>query len=85
MDIKEIKQEVTSRWKAELNEFWAKVLELSLKIGGSAFGILAMDFALKTAFNMSLQDLGIPAVIFSICGYVLTACGAMGLAAKLTK
>ena len=85
MEIKEIKEEVKGRWNAELNKFWAKVLGLSLKIGGSAFGILAMDFALKTAFNMSLQDLGIPAVIFTVCGYILTACGAMGLAAKLTK
>ena len=85
MEIKEIKQEVKDRWKAELNEFWTKVLKLSLKIGGSAFGILAMDFALKTAFNISLQDLGIPTIVFTVCGYILTACGAMGLAAKLTK
>ena len=85
MEVKQIKEEVKGRWSAELNEFWATVLGLSLKIGGSAFGILAMDFALKTAFGISLKDLGIPEMIFTICGYILTACGAMGLAAKLTK
>lgn len=85
MEIKKIKQEVQDRWSAKLNEFWAAVLSLSLKIGGAAFGILAMDFALKTAFNISLQDLGIPTVVFTVSGYILTFCGATGLTAKLTK
>lgn len=73
------------RWNSEINEFWNRILQLSLKLGGFCIGILGMDYGIKQLFQISLQDLGVPAIIFTVCGYVLTACGAMGLAAKLTK
>ena len=72
-------KEISSRWNAKLNKFWKKVLKFSLILGGSAGGILTIDGI------WNVQSFGVPAIIFTVCGYVLTACGAMGLAAKLTK
>ena len=71
--------ELKTRWKAQINIFWAKVLKFSLILGGSAGGMLTIDGI------WNVQSFGVPAIIFTICGYVLTACGALGLAAKLTK
>lgn len=71
--------EIKGRWIASMPIFWQKVLKISMTVGGSAAGILTAN----SAFN--LQSLGVQPIIFTICGYVLTACGALGLAAKLTK
>ena len=67
------------RWSAPLNKFWKKVLKFCLWLGGIAVAILGAD----TTFG--LQALGVAPIIFTICGYVLTACAALGLGAKLTK
>ena len=72
-------KEISSRWNAKLNKFWKKVLKFSLILGGSAGGMLTIDGI------WNVQSFGVPAIIFTVCGYTLTACGAMGLAAKLTK
>ena len=79
LDKKPLVEQVKIRWKSELNKFWKKVLKFSLILGGSAGGMLTIDGI------WNVQSFGVPAIIFTICGYVLTACGALGLAAKLTK
>ena len=79
LDQKPLVEQVKIRWKSELNKFWKKVLKFSLILGGSAGGILTIDGI------WNVQSFGVPAIIFTVCGYVLTACGALGLAAKLTK
>lgn len=71
-------KELKNRWNAELNKFWKKVLKMALTIGGSAAGILLAN----TTFGLEQY---VAPIIFTVCGYILTACGAMGLAAKLTK
>ena len=79
LDKKPILEQIKIRWTAQLNIFWAKVLKFSLILGGSAGGMLTIDGI------WNVQSFGVPTIIFTVCGYVLTACGAMGLAAKLTK
>ena len=79
LDQKPLIKQVRIRWKSQMNKFWKKVLKFSLILGGSAGGILTIDGI------WNVQSFGVPAIIFTVCGYVLTACGAMGLAAKLTK
>ena len=71
--------ELKGRWSAKLNAFWQRVLTFAITIGGAAGGVLTIDGI------WGLQQYGVPAIIFTICGYILTACGALGLAAKLTK
>ena len=71
-------KEIKSRWNAKLNAFWKKILRVSLTIGSAAAGILLVNS------TFGLSEFVAP-IIFTISGYVLTACGAMGLAAKLTK
>ena len=79
LDQKPLIKQVRIRWKSQMNKFWKKVLKFSLILGGSAGGMLTIDGI------WNVQSFGVPAIIFTICGYILTACGAMGLAAKLTK
>lgn len=79
LDQKPLVEQVKIRWKSQMNKFWKKVLKFSLILGGSAGGVLTIDGI------WNVQSFGVPAIIFTICGYILTACGAMGLAAKLTK
>ena len=79
LDKKPILEQVKIRWGSELNKFWKKVLKFSLIMGGSAGGMLTIDGI------WNVQSFGVPAIIFTVCGYILTACGALGLAAKLTK
>ena len=78
LDQKPLVQQVKIRWKSQMNKFWKKILKISLIIGSSAAGILLAN----TTFGLEQY---VAPIIFQISGYVLTACGAMGLAAKLTK
>ena len=71
-------KEIKSRWNAEMNAFWKKILKVATIIGSAAAGIMLAN----TTFGLEQY---VAPVIFTICGYVLTACGAIGLTAKLTK
>ena len=53
-------------------------MKISLTLGGSALGIIAINS------QYDLVSLGVSPVILTACGYILTWCGALGLAAKLT-
>ena len=77
LDKKPISEQIKIRWKSELNKFWKKILKYSLIIGSSAAGILLMNS------TFGLTEFVHP-IVFTMSGYILTACGAMGLAAKLT-
>ena len=77
LDQKPLVQQVKIRWKSQMNKFWKKILKISLIIGSSAAGILLAN----TTFGLEQY---VAPIIFQISGYVLTACGAMGLTAKLT-
>lgn len=71
-------KEIKSRWNAKLNAFWKRILRVSITIGSAAAGIMLAN----TTFGLEQY---VAPIIFTISGYILTACGAMGLAAKLTK
>lgn len=72
-------QEIKERWSAEINEFWKKILNLAVTLGTASIGVISADAL------WNLQSYGVNPIIFTIAGYILTACGALGLAAKLTK
>ena len=71
-------KEIKSRWNAKLNAFWKRILRVSITIGSAAAGIMLAN----TTFELEQY---VAPIVFTISGYVLTACGAMGLTAKLTK
>ena len=73
--FKDLKQ----RWTTESPAIFKKITNVSIILGGAAFGILVMNGVID------LQQYGIAPIIFKICGYVLVACGAMGLTSKITK
>lgn len=72
-------KEIKERWNAESPKFWKKILGFSVSLGSSAVAILGADKM------FDLQTYGVPGIIFTICGYIITACFALGLAAKITK
>jgi len=71
--------ELKDRWKGESPTFWKKVLGISITVGSSAVAIIAADQL------FSLQSYGVSDKIFTIAGYVIVACAALGLSAKITK
>lgn len=72
-------QEVKERWSAETPEFWKKVMNFAITIGTSAVAVLGADKLFE------LQSYGVPQLIFTIAGYIIVACAALGLSAKITK
>lgn len=72
-------QEIKERWKSESPEFWKKVLKYATTLGTSAVAVLGSDKL------FDLQSYGVPTGIFTICGYIIVACVAFGLSAKITK
>ena len=78
LDQKPLIKQVKIRWKSQMNKFWKKILNVSLTLGGSAAGVLLAN----TTFGLEQY---VAPIIFTISSYILVACGAMGLAAKLTK
>jgi len=72
-------KELKERWTAESPEFWKKVLSVAIYLGSGAVAVLGADKLLD------LQSYGVPQLVFTIAGYVIVACAAMGLSAKITK
>ena len=64
---------------ADSPKFWKKVLKKAVIFGTSATAIIGADKL------FDLQSYGVPMIIFTICGYVIVACAALGLASKITK
>ena len=71
--------EITERWKSETPDFWKKVIKFSVTLGTSAVAVITSEKMFE------LQSYGVPTIIFTICGYIIVACAALGLAAKITK
>lgn len=72
-------KDLKERWTTESPAIFKKITNVSIILGGAAFGILVMNGVID------LQQYGVAPIIFKICGYVLVACGAMGLTSKITK
>lgn len=71
-------QELKYRWNSESPLFWQKAQKISVFLGSSAASLIAAN----TTFG--LIALGVPAVLFTVCGYMIAFCVAVGLSAKLT-
>ena len=72
-------QEIKERWSAETPKFWEKMLNFSVTLGTSAVAMIAADKMFE------LQAYGVPQGVFTIAGYVIVFCAALGLSAKITK
>lgn len=77
--MEKILSEIKSRWKQESPIFWKKILKKCIAIGTIAVSILGVEKL------FGLIEYGIPPIIFTVCGYIIVACAALGLAAKITK
>ena len=77
--MKKYLKEINSRWNSEINKFWKNILHTALTLGVASGGVVTVN----SVFN--LTSLGVAPIIFTVCGYILAICGALGLAAKLTK
>lgn len=72
-------KEIIQRWKAESPDFWKKVKNFAIILGTSAVSVIGAEKL------FDLQDYGVPQLIFTIAGYIIVACAAMGLSAQITK
>ncbi len=72
--------QVVKRWRSETPRFWKKIREFAIILGTSAVGVLGAD----QLFNLQAQY-GLPQIIFTIAGYVVVFCAALGLSAQITK
>ena len=63
------------RWQSESPDFWKGVQKYSIVIGSGAVAIISAD---------KLFGLIAMAGIFTVCGYIIVACAAFGLSAKIT-
>lgn len=77
--MEKILKEIISRWKQESPIFWKKILKKCIAIGTIAVSILGVEKL------FGLIEYGVPPIIFTVCGYIIVACAALGLAAKITK
>lgn len=76
--MKKLLLELQRRWKSESPLFWKKILKISVTLGTSSIAVIGADKLLD------LQTYGVPSIIFTVCGYIIAACAAMGLMAKIT-
>lgn len=72
-------EELKERWSAESPIFWKKIQKYCTVIGISAVSTIGVDKL------FDLQSYGVSQIIFTICGYIIVACAAIGLSAKITK
>ena len=77
--MEKILKEIKTRWKTESPIFWKKILSKSITIGTIAVSIIGVEKL------FGLIAYGVPGIIFTVCGYIIVACAALGLAAKITK
>ena len=54
-------------------------MKFSVTLGTSAVAIIGADKL------FDLQSYGVPLMVFTACGYIIVACAAIGLSAKITK
>lgn len=79
LEFKELKATLKDRWKAESPKFWIDIKKLMIKIGTAAAAIILLD---KT---FDLASYGVQSTIFTVCSYIIVACGAIGVSAQITK
>lgn len=72
-------KELKERWKAKTPIFWKKIMEWAIGIGTSAVAVIGADKM------FDLQSYGVPTDVFTVAGYIIVACAAVGLSAKITK
>ena len=72
-------KDISDRWNSESPAFWKKIMKYSVTLGTSAVAVIRADKL------FDLQSYGVPSIIFTICGYIIVACAATGLSAKITK
>lgn len=77
--MKKLFLELVERWKAESPSFWKKIRNIFVSLGTAGVALVTANSA------FGLVALGVPAIIFTIAGYAIAACYAIGLSAQITK
>lgn len=70
-----VNSKLIKRWKSESPDFWKGVQKYSIVIGSGAVAIISAD---KLFGLIAMEG------IFTVCGYIIVACAAFGLSAKIT-
>lgn len=71
-------KELKTRWKSKTPEFWQKIMSIAITLGTSAVAVITAEKF------FDLRGYGVPDILFTISGYIIVACAAVGLSAKIT-
>lgn len=73
-------KEAKERWSKKSPPFFQKIMKFAIELGSAAVAVLGADklFDLQSTY-------GVNPLLFTICGYVIVFCAALGLTAKITK
>lgn len=71
--------ELKNRWLAESPAFWKNVRNKAVILGTAGVALVTANA------TFGLVALGVPAIIFTIAGYAIAVCYAIGLSAQITK
>lgn len=71
-------KELKTRWKSRTPEFWQKIMSMAITLGTSAVAVITAEKF------FDLRGYGVPDMVFTISGYIIVVCAAVGLSAKIT-
>lgn len=77
--LKDDFKEVKDRWNSRSPRLFRRLTNLSITVGTSAVAVISSDKL------FDLQAYGVPQDIFTVAGYVIVFCAALGLTSKITR
>ena len=77
--IKEDIKEIKDRWHSRSPKLFRRLTKLAITLGTSAVAVIASDKM------FDLQSYGVPQNVFTVAGYVIVFCAALGLTSKITR
>lgn len=77
--IKDDFNEIKDRWHSRSPRLFRRLTNLAITLGTSAVAVIASDKL------FDLQSYGVPQDIFTVAGYVIVFCAALGLTSKITR
>ena len=77
--MKEELKELKDRWRSRSPKLFRKLTRFAITLGTSAVAVIASDKM------FDLQAYGVPQDVFTVAGYIIVFCAALGLTSKITR
>ena len=77
--LKDDFKEVKDRWHSRSPRLFRRLTNFAITLGTSAVAVIASDKM------FDLQAYGVPQDVFTVAGYIIVFCAALGLTSKITR